>query len=145
MGATRKASVTRSKAAKSSLVADSSISQLQPPKSAPTSSKRKRNADFETNPPKTSVKKGASHPAEVGDLTGDSPTSSPAKKRRTSKTKQSPSEPAEPTEPAAERRARVFRKHPPKSYLERHARATSQRYGHCNVFTAFGSCLTSHA
>ncbi|KAH8428826.1 RING finger protein [Aspergillus melleus] len=85
------------------------------------SSKRKRNADSETNPPKTSVKKGASRPAKVGDLTGDPATSSPAKKRRTPKTKESPSE------PAAERRARVFRKHPPKSYLERHARATSQR------------------
>ncbi|KAI9042592.1 RING finger protein [Aspergillus affinis] len=121
MGATRAAPATRRNAAKASLTADSSGLQSQPPKSAPTSSKRKRNSEPEANPPKTPVKKGAPSPVEVVDLTGGSPTSGPTKKRRSSKTKQSPSE------PVAERRARVFRKHPPKSYLERCARATSQR------------------
>ena len=94
--------------------------------STPTSSKRKRKADEQTVAPSASTKKPRrSHPNDltssavgVVDLTGDTP--SPPKKRVQAQT---------PTdEPTPERRARRFRSHPPKSYLERAARALTQRY-----------------
>ncbi|KAA8649183.1 RING finger protein [Aspergillus tanneri] len=97
-------------------------------------SKRKRTIENETNPRATPAKntrhRGSSHAAalshstEVIDLTGESPTTSPAKKRtnaKNTKTKRSPA-----TSPV-ERRARMFRGHPPKSFLERLSRATTQR------------------
>ncbi|KAE8145392.1 RING finger domain-containing protein [Aspergillus avenaceus] len=95
-------------------------------------SKRKRKVLEDTNATPTSVKRhrnGAvnqvavpARSVEVIDLTRDSPPG-PAEhvgsaRRRTKKS---------PDGTAPERRARVFRKHPPKSYLERLARATTQR------------------
>ncbi|PLB54367.1 RING finger domain protein [Aspergillus steynii IBT 23096] len=119
---------SRRNVVKSSPAENSLASQSRTANSASTTAKRKRNAEMESNLPttpapakKTSGKKSTPSPEEVIDLTGSSPTSSPAKKRR------SPKKNASPSEPAAERRARIFRKHPPRSFLERHLRATSQR------------------
>ncbi|PYI10333.1 RING finger domain protein [Aspergillus sclerotiicarbonarius CBS 121057] len=93
--------------------------------STPASSKRKRTADEQTvtssaltKKPRRSVPNGpTSGSIEVVDLTGDTP--SPPRKRAQAQTSTD--------EPAPERRARRFRTHPPRTYLERAARALNQR------------------
>jgi hypothetical protein len=59
---------------------------------------------------------------EVTDLTGSSSVVRPCKKTKSTTTKQSSGE------GTPERRARVFRKRPPKAFLDRLSRATTQRY-----------------
>ncbi|KAI9923988.1 hypothetical protein MW887_007446 [Aspergillus wentii] len=83
---------------------------------------------------------GSSRSAAVIDLTGDEPVSKPTKTRPT-KTQKSK---ILPDGPLPEKRARPFRKHPPKTYLERLARATSQRMfvlGHSFTGTGEGEAL----
>ena len=60
--------------------------------------------------------------ADVIDLTGEEANVIPTKKTKTKTPKSKVSEGTDP-----ERRIRPFRKHPPKSYLDRLERATSQR------------------
>ncbi|PWY93777.1 RING finger domain protein [Aspergillus sclerotioniger CBS 115572] len=101
------------------------VPRSRPVTSTPTSSKRKRTADEQAVAPSASTKRPRrSHPngsisgaVEVIDLTGDTP-SPPRKRARV----QTPID-----EPTPERRARRFRTHPPKMYLERAARALTQR------------------
>lgn len=84
---------------------------------------RKRVADeAKANTPLKSARRKRNHtPVELVDLTDEGIAASPAKKPKSAKkTKTS-------DEPAPERRARVFRNHPPKTYLDRVARARSQR------------------
>lgn len=84
---------------------------------------RKRVADeAKANTPLKSARRKRNHtPVELVDLTDEGIAASPAKKPKSvKKTKTS-------DEPAPERRARVFRNHPPKTYLDRVARARSQR------------------
>lgn len=96
--------------------------------STKTSKKRTANEVDERNtdsPTKSARRKrGAntmtSRSADMVDLTGEDVDIAATKKRNPPKKKASKGE---------ERRARLFRKHPPKTYLERLARATSQRYG----------------
>lgn len=88
---------------------------------------RKRAADeAKGNTPAKSTRRkrddnaaASSRSVDVVDLT-DETAVPPAKKTKSPKKKVS-------EEPGRERRARVFRSHPPKTYLERVARARSQR------------------
>ncbi|KAB8257421.1 RING finger domain protein [Aspergillus pseudonomiae] len=96
-----------------------------------SASKRKRNADEKASVASTSAKRnrrnGGDHPAiptdpkDVIDLTSDSPVASPQKRTSSAKMKQSPGE------GIPERRARVFRRKPPQTFLQRLNRATTQR------------------
>ncbi|KAE8410187.1 hypothetical protein BDV36DRAFT_289779 [Aspergillus pseudocaelatus] len=98
--------------------------------STPTS-RRKRNADEKTSITSRSAKRTCidsgdrpatpTDPKDVIDLTGDSPVASPQKKTPSARTKQSPDE------GIPERRARVFRRKPPQTFLQRLNRATTQR------------------
>jgi len=96
-----------------------------------STAKRKRAADDGLEAVKSAKRKknvatATSGLVDVVNLTGgsspvDTTTTATPKKRKSKST----------TSPGAqlpERRARVFRKHPPRSYLEKLARATSQRY-----------------
>lgn len=81
----------------------------------PVKSARRKHDDTSTAP---------SRPTDVVDLTGEHvaiTTTTPTKKPKTPRKKK------DPDEPVPERRARVFRNHPPKTYLDRLARARSQR------------------
>lgn len=94
-----------------------------------SSTKRKRTATSENEAPvapvapvKASRKKANTTkraPAKVVDLTDDALESKVEPKAKKPRTKK----------PEQEKRLRVFRKHAPQMYLEKLARATSQRYG----------------
>lgn len=101
--------------------------------SASSTTKRKRTAaggnDARVDPEKSTQKRGKNHhgmplesSVEVVDLTGDEPEDSAVvkKPRRSPKSKKL-------SEPVPERRARMFRKHPPNTYLQRLERVRTQR------------------
>lgn len=102
--------------------------------SASSTTKRKRTTagenDGPVDPVKSRQKRGKNHhgmmplesSVEVVDLTGDEPEDSVMvkKPRRSPKSKKS-------SEPVPERRARMFRKHPPNTYLQRLERVRTQR------------------
>lgn len=98
-----------------------------------SSTKRKRTAASDNEAPVApaeSPRKRANNtqraPVEVIDLTGDAPEPEPEPKPK--KQKQAPkARKAEKSQ--EERRLKMFRKHAPQTYLEKLARATSQRYG----------------
>ncbi|KAB8228462.1 RING finger protein [Aspergillus alliaceus] len=96
-----------------------------------STAKRKRSTDEKTSVTSTSAKRtrrkegshvtASTNSVEVIDLTGDSPVAGPHKIVKSAKAKQSPDA------GKSERRARVFRKHPPQTFLQRLNRATTQR------------------
>lgn len=95
-----------------------------------SATKRKRDADddikFLATPVKNARRRvnptsaASAGSTEVIDLTADSPATTPTKKTRSPKKRL-------PGQPAPERRARPFRKQPPKCIMERMARARTQR------------------
>ncbi|KAB8214124.1 hypothetical protein BDV33DRAFT_183350 [Aspergillus novoparasiticus] len=94
-----------------------------------STSNRKRKVDEKTNVVSTSAKRTRRNegdypavrtdPRDVIDLTGDSPVASPQKKSLSAK--------RSPGEGIPERRARVFRRKAPQTFLQRLNRATTQR------------------
>ncbi|KAF9885335.1 hypothetical protein FE257_013052 [Aspergillus nanangensis] len=98
-----------------------------PASAASRVSKRKRTADYTLQARQNVHLNQDTHigasldSVEVIDLTGSSPVPEPSKKSRASKN------PKTQDESIPERRARVFRKHAPKTFLERLHRATTQR------------------
>lgn len=131
MGVTR-TTPSRQQHASASTPTDARATRSRAVASTPASS-RKRKATEQSVTPDTSSKKSrrsapsrpTQDPVEVIDLTGDTP--SPARRRARA--------PASYDEPAPERRARRFRTHPPSTYLDRAARALSQRYAVLHVWT----------
>ncbi|GKZ38987.1 hypothetical protein AbraIFM66950_011616 [Aspergillus brasiliensis] len=123
MAVTRK-TPSRQQHARASPPPDSPATHPKTVASTPASS-RKRKANEQSVTPSTSSKKSRrpapsgpiQGPVKVIDLTGHTP--SPAKRKAGA--------PASHDEPTPERRARRFRSHPPSSYLDRAARALSQR------------------
>ncbi|GAA82577.1 RING finger domain protein [Aspergillus luchuensis IFO 4308] len=123
MGVTR-TTPSRQQHANASTPTDARATRSRAVASTPASS-RKRKATEQNVTPSASSKKsrrsattGSSNDTvEVIDLTGDTP--SPARRRARA--------PASYDEPTPERRARRFRTHPPSTYLDRAARALSQR------------------
>lgn len=108
----------------------------------PTEASRKRTADGAIERPAKSARNrrgptiGKS--ADVVDLTGGELLKTPVKKAKTPRKKK------DATEGTPERRARVFRNHPPKTYLDRAARATSQRYVYTTLHFATATELMFH-
>ncbi|EAW10118.1 RING finger protein [Aspergillus clavatus NRRL 1] len=106
-------------------------STAKTPNSTQSTTKRKRNADEEddahTTPAKSARRRKTNEQvilpdsADVIDLTASSPPTTPTKKTKSPKKRS-------PGELSLERRARVFRKHAPKSILDRLARARTQKY-----------------
>ncbi|GKZ49275.1 hypothetical protein AbraIFM66951_001679 [Aspergillus brasiliensis] len=123
MAVTRK-TPSRQQHARAFTPTDSPATHPKTVASTPASS-RKRKANEQSVTPSTSSKKSrrsapsgpTQGPVEVIDLTGHTP--GPAKRKARA--------PASHDEPTPERRARRFRSHPPSSYLDRAARALSQR------------------
>ncbi|TPR03486.1 hypothetical protein CAN33_000375 [Aspergillus niger] len=123
MGVTR-TTPSRQQHASASTPTDARATRSRAVASTPTSSRKRKANDQNVTLSTSSKKSRRSAPnvptkdsVEVVDLTGETP--SPPKKRARA--------PASYDEPAPERRLRRFRSHPPSSYLDRAARALSQR------------------
>ncbi|GLA34623.1 hypothetical protein AnigIFM63309_008035 [Aspergillus niger] len=120
----RRTTPSRQQHASASTPTDARATRSRAVASTPTSSRKRKANDQNVTPSTSSKKSRRSAPnvptkdsVEVVDLTGETP--SPPKKRARA--------PASYDEPAPERRLRRFRSHPPSSYLDRAARALSQR------------------
>ncbi|GFN12819.1 RING finger protein [Aspergillus tubingensis] len=123
MGVTR-TTPSRQQHASASTPTDARATRSRAVASTPASSRKRKTTEHSVTPSTSSKKSRRSAPSrptqdpvEVIDLTGDTP--SPARRRARA--------PASYDEPTPERRARRFRTHPPSTYLDRAARALSQR------------------
>lgn len=110
------------------------------PASASTSTKRKQGYYYDDAPEKlttptkfkpsnaqiSATKASTLGSSEIIDLTEDDPPETPVKKKQRISSGSSRT-PVKSRVPFEEKRVRAFRKHPPKSFLERKYRATTQR------------------